>query len=1034
MKLTRISSFLSSLITTCALITALHVQGGTISENFDSGFAPGVPLGTAYLDSSGGVSDSGCLKLTDAALGQIGSFIFDELDGWSPITGFRASFKMKVGGGTGADGISFNFAGDYSWWMFGEEGDGSGLTISFDTYDNGNGEAPAIDIRYGWTTIFSQRGNLSLFRTGEFIPVIVNVDPDGSLDLTVNGQAVVKNLIGAFQPTVGQFAFGARTGGLDDYHVIDDLEITTTTASPVLPYVQYAFPQGNGARTDSNIKIVIRDGQTELDPESIVVALNGTAVPAVVAGEWNGTTSISYDPPGSLQSGTEYIVEVSYSNYSSQPQRVVETFSFRTRYLRGPTGNFYELVVSDWEWPTWAEAKRNAELMNWAGAPGHLATITSREEDVFVELIRSTSDPILTAGESWVGGFQPLNSGARDQWTWINNEGAFPGVNGAGGYANWLSGEPNDFFGPDSENYLTVGLRGSFGWNDSGMYGTGRLRSYIVEYEALPLQIDLKPGDAANRVQASSKAKVDIALFSTTALDVQAVNRESITAGRKGVEARPLAHRLVDLDGDGDIDLLLQFSFQEFGLSCEDGHVLLFAESASGTPLRGREPVELMSCPPYGLTATALQNAAGVTELVIEVNGLRPGYSAPSVAEQVILKSFNVAGRLVWNRTIKSVPLTLISPTISRGYLELADLEHQQPLSIQVQVKNSKTGAAEILKAEARVLYRPDLQVAALQAPAHAKTRQTVNLTAVISEKQGDVGGDCTVYLMNGTTIIDRAEGVKIPRGGSATVLFSAHFPEPGSQRLHVAIGTVSPGDFEVGNNSSPEVEIQVSAVPLQAAQYDLSYNSQRYEVSFEERSEWGIFVYQQKDNYDQVVQNLYIPGVLEFPLERISASIYVDGEEKLFREVLNISAFSVEEYDCWRQTWARTPLGGAYINIWMWEDTCSGYAETHVSFSRGTLQHLYLSAEYTLTWEPVWSFASGYGQQTDYLNPQNSVSTYVVVDDPGFQFGGRAEINDFQRDSFHEAWDYSGENGTYSRGSIDYSFQSGSAWGYTEP
>lgn len=331
MQFTRIPSSLGTLVITCALISnaAIHVQGGALSENFDSGFSPGVPIGSAYVDSSGGVSDSGCLKLTDAAFGQIGSFIFDELDGWTPITGFQASFKMKIGGGTGADGISFNFAGDYSWWMFGEEGEGSGLTISFDTYDNGNGEAPAIDIKYGWTTIFSQRGNLSLFRTGDFIPVIVNVDPDGSLDLTVNGQAVVKNLVGAFQPTIGQFAFGARTGSLDDYQFIDDLEIMTTTASPVMPYLQYAFPQGDGARTDSNIELVIRDSQSAVDPESIVVTLNGTAVPAVVA-KWDGTTSISYDPPGSLQSGTEYKVEVSYSDMSSQPQRVVETFSFRT--------------------------------------------------------------------------------------------------------------------------------------------------------------------------------------------------------------------------------------------------------------------------------------------------------------------------------------------------------------------------------------------------------------------------------------------------------------------------------------------------------------------------------------------------------------------------------------------------------------------------------------------------------------------------------------------------------------------------------
>ena len=67
----------------------------------------------------------------------------------------------------------------------------------------------------------------------------------------------------------------------------------------------------------------------------------------------------------------------------------------------------------------------------------------------------------------------------------------------------------------------------------------------------------------------------------------------------------------------------------------------------------------------------------------------------------------------------------------------------------------------------------------AFQAPAQARTRQTVNLSAVITENRGDLGAICTAYLMNGTTIIDRAEGVKVVAGGAATVLFSTHFSEP---------------------------------------------------------------------------------------------------------------------------------------------------------------------------------------------------------------------------------------------------------------
>src|SRR5947207_8732863 len=163
--------------------TVPKVRGGSVSTDFNSGSAPGYLLGGAYLDSVGGVDGSGCLKLTTSFYnGQMGSFILDDLDGGAPITGFRASFRMLIGGGSGADGLSLNFANDYTWSEFGEEGDGTGLTISFDTYNNGGGEAPAIDVKKGGNIIYSRKGNLALFRTGDYGDVVVQVDPEGTLD------------------------------------------------------------------------------------------------------------------------------------------------------------------------------------------------------------------------------------------------------------------------------------------------------------------------------------------------------------------------------------------------------------------------------------------------------------------------------------------------------------------------------------------------------------------------------------------------------------------------------------------------------------------------------------------------------------------------------------------------------------------------------------------------------------------------------------------------------------------------------------
>src|SRR5688572_19792775 len=265
---------LTHLLYICA--TALLVappstsRGGELNLDF-SGDQPFWINGPGYVDWVGGVDDSPCLKLTDGGFFQnTWAFIFD-LD-FEPTTAFNAKFKMLMGGATApADGISFNFASEYSWGLAnGEEGDGNNLSVCFDTFDNGGGEAPSIDIKKAGKTIFSHKSNvIDLVRTGQFVPVGVDVDQEGSLTLTVNNQVIVSNLKRAFTRNYGFFAFGGRAGGLNDTHIIDDIQITTTTIPGALPYVSEVSPEGRGARVDSNIQVRIEDGLALTDPTSV---------------------------------------------------------------------------------------------------------------------------------------------------------------------------------------------------------------------------------------------------------------------------------------------------------------------------------------------------------------------------------------------------------------------------------------------------------------------------------------------------------------------------------------------------------------------------------------------------------------------------------------------------------------------------------------------------------------------------------------------------------------------------------------------
>jgi hypothetical protein len=150
---------------------------------------------------------------------------------------------MLIGGGISAqypaDGLSFSFASDLpplpSYTVPGEEGAGSGLIVSFDTFPNGSTDAVAIDVFFNGVLKGRNLMQSSQGPTGNsFFDVFINLKADGSLDLTYNAQSIFTALPTNYAPiSGGRYAFGARTGGFTDNHWIDDLSITTSTQTPV---------------------------------------------------------------------------------------------------------------------------------------------------------------------------------------------------------------------------------------------------------------------------------------------------------------------------------------------------------------------------------------------------------------------------------------------------------------------------------------------------------------------------------------------------------------------------------------------------------------------------------------------------------------------------------------------------------------------------------------------------------------------------------------------------------------------------------
>ena len=132
---------------------------------------------------------------------------------------------------------------------------------------------------------------------------------------------------------------------------------------------------------------------------------------------------------------------------------------------------------------TWDAANSDAQSKSYNGANGHLATLTSAEENSFVW-------SNLPYFGYWLGGFQyDKNAEPAGHWAWVTGE--------EWNFTNWNPWEPNESAG--NEDYLQFDwYYGEGNWNDffndqpsHPLYvftnppgGTG---GYIVEYENAPV-------------------------------------------------------------------------------------------------------------------------------------------------------------------------------------------------------------------------------------------------------------------------------------------------------------------------------------------------------------------------------------------------------------------------------------------------------------------------------------------------------------------------------------------------------------------
>ena len=124
-------------------------------------------------------------------------------------------------------------------------------------------------------------------------------------------------------------------------------------------------------------------------------------------------------------------------------------------------------------------------------------------------------------------------------------------------------------------------------------------RLYSITYQfrsPIPIAIDIRPVSFTNSINPKSKGKIPVAILTTDSFDATAVDPTTVLFGATGIEVAPVHSATEDVDGDGDIDMVLHFVTQDTGITCGSTSASLLGAMFSGVWIKGSDYIEPVGC------------------------------------------------------------------------------------------------------------------------------------------------------------------------------------------------------------------------------------------------------------------------------------------------------------------------------------------------------------------------------------------------------------------------------------------------------
>lgn len=124
--------------------------------------------------------------------------------------------------------------------------------------------------------------------------------------------------------------------------------------------------------------------------------------------------------------------------------------------------------------------------------------------------------------------------------------------------------------------------------------------AYEFSVEPIEVEIDITPRRAKNKIFLKYQKFIKVAILTTDDFDATTVNGSTVKFGPSEASPKREVGRIIDVDHDGDKDVVFKFRLRKTGIQCGDTSATLIGETNDGQSIVGTDSIVTKRCKHHG--------------------------------------------------------------------------------------------------------------------------------------------------------------------------------------------------------------------------------------------------------------------------------------------------------------------------------------------------------------------------------------------------------------------------------------------------